>query len=174
MVRLENLLKTSLQDVLKMSWRHLEDVFKTSWRRLEDIWPRWIYWSWPRRLEDALKRSWRRLENVLKTFWRHMAKTNILVLNKTSWRRLEDIFWTRKAKLNIFVLIKTSWRRLQKTKTKNVFKTSWSRRMFAGSLSLKVHTLSINPKTFENILAFCRAHFLFEGTTSFHNNKKIN
>ena len=108
MVCLENVLKISLQDVLKMSWRHLEDVFKTSWRRLE----------------DALKRSWRRLENVLKTSWRRIAKTNILVLTKTSWRRLEDVFWRRKAKANIFVLIKTSWRRLLKTKTKDVFKTS--------------------------------------------------
>ena len=96
MVCLENVLKISLQDVLKMSWRHLEDVFKTSWRRLEDIWPRRIYWSWP--------------------------------------RRLEDVFWRRKAKANIFVLIKTSWRRLLKTKTKDVFKTSSSRRMFAGKL----------------------------------------
>ena len=37
MIRLENVLKISLQDVLKMSWRRLEDVFKTSWRRLEDV-----------------------------------------------------------------------------------------------------------------------------------------
>ena len=97
MVRLENILKISLQDVLKMSWRHLEDVLKTpwrglegvlktSWRRLKDIWPRQIYWSWP--------------------------------------RRLEDVFWRRKAKTNIFVLIKTSSRHLLKTKTKGVFKTS--------------------------------------------------
>ena len=124
MVRLENVLKISLQDILKMSWRHLEDVFKTSWRRLE----------------DALKRSWRRLENVLKTSWRRIAKTNILVLTKTSWRRLEDVFWRRKAKANIFVLIKTSWRRLLKTspedkderRLQDVFKTSSSRQMFAG------------------------------------------
>ena len=88
MIRLENILKISLQDVLKtswqdvlkMSWRCLENVLKTSWRRLKDIWPRQIYWSWPRRLEDVLKTSsedvwlrriystWsRRLEDVLKT-----------------------------------------------------------------------------------------------------------
>ena len=91
----------------------LEDVLKMSWRRF-------------------CKTSWRRLENVLKTSWRRIAKTNILVLTKTSWRRLEDVFWRRKAKANIFVLIKTSWRRLLKTKTKDVFKTSSSRRMFAG------------------------------------------
>ena len=94
MIHLENVLKTSLEDVLKMSWRRLEDIFA------------------------------RRLENVLKTPWRRMTKTNILVLIKTSWRRFEDVFWRRMCKVNIFVLIKTSWRRLLKTKTKDVFKTS--------------------------------------------------
>ena len=34
MIRLENILKTSLQDVLKTSWRCLEDVFA---RRLQDV-----------------------------------------------------------------------------------------------------------------------------------------
>ena len=81
MIRLENVLKISFQDVLKTSWRCLEDVFA------------------------------RRLENVLKTSWRRMAKTNILVLTKTSsedvrlrrtyssWsRRLEDVFWRRRRK----------------------------------------------------------------------------
>ena len=113
MVRLENVLKIFLQDVLKMSWRHLDDVFKTSWRRLENALKR----SW-RRFEDVFKTSWRcledvfarRLEDVLKTSWRRMAKTNILVLTKTSsedvrlrrtyssWRRLEDVFWRRRWK----------------------------------------------------------------------------
>ena len=100
MVRLENVLKISLQDILKMSWRRLQNVFKTSWgrheevlktslqdvlktswrclgkaswRRLEDIWPRWIYWSWIRRLEDV--------------FWRRKAKANLFLLIKTSWRQ---------------------------------------------------------------------------------------
>ena len=93
--RLEDVLKTSskrLEDVLKT---FLQEVLKTSWKRLEDVWPKRIYWSWP--------------------------------------RYLEDIFWRRKAKANIFVLIKTSWRRLLKTKTKDVFKTSSSKRMFAGT-----------------------------------------
>ena len=95
MIRLENVLKISLQDVLKTSWRCLEDVFqdvlktfwrrlqnvlkmswrrfcKTSSRRLQDLWPRRIYWSWPRRLEDVMLRqtysSWSRcLEDVFKT-----------------------------------------------------------------------------------------------------------
>ena len=79
MVRLENVLKISLQDVLKMSWRYLEDVFKTSWRCLEDIWPRRIYWSWPRHLEDVRLRrtysSWsRRLQDI---FWRRRRKTSL-------------------------------------------------------------------------------------------------
>ena len=49
-------------------------MLKTSWRRLEDVWPRWIYWSWPRRLEDV--------------FWRHKAKANIFVLKTSSSRRM--------------------------------------------------------------------------------------
>ena len=107
------ILKTFLQDVLKMSWRCLEDVLKTSWKRLEDVlairlkdvlktswrsykdvWPRWKYWSWPRRLEDV--------------FWRRMTKVNIFVLVKSSWRRLEGVFWWRSQK--------TSSRRLHQDK----------------------------------------------------------
>ena len=72
MIRLENILKISFQDVLKMSWRCLEDVFerrledvlKPSWRclenvlktsseRLENVWARRIHWSWSRGLEDV-------------------------------------------------------------------------------------------------------------------------
>ena len=74
MVRLENVLKISLQDVLKTSSKRLEDALKKSWRRFEDIWPRLIYWSWLKRLEDV--------------FWRRKAKANIFVLIKTFWRRL--------------------------------------------------------------------------------------
>ena len=42
MVRLENVLKISLQDVLKTSWRHMAKanifvLIKTSWRRLQNI-----------------------------------------------------------------------------------------------------------------------------------------
>ena len=99
MIRLENVSKISLQDVLKMSSRRLEDVFKKSWRCLAGV--------FARRLEDALKTSWRHL-------------------GKTPWRRLDDVLkmssedaWLR----HIFVLIKTSWKRLLKTKTREVFKT---------------------------------------------------
>ena len=100
MIRLENVLKISLQDVLKTFWRHLQSVLKTSWRCFEDV--------FARRMEDVLKTSWgrigktswRRLENFLKTSWRCMAKANIFVLIKTSWRRLQDVFWRRRRKMS--------------------------------------------------------------------------
>ena len=126
-VRLTNMLNTSQRLVNKnsLTWWY---VFKTSWRCLQDVFARRLEDVLARRLEDVLKTSWRRLENVLKTSWRRMAKTNILVLTKTSWRCLEDVFWRRMINKNIFVFIKTSWRRLSKTKAKDVFKTS-SRRL---------------------------------------------
>ena len=108
-MRFENVLKISLLDVLKMSWRHLEDVFKTSLKRLEDLLKAF--------LQDVLKRFSKRLQNVLKTSW----QDEYIGLD-------QDVFWRGKAKVNIFVFIKTSWRRLLKTKTKDVFKTS-SRRL---------------------------------------------
>ena len=101
-----------LQEVLTTSWRH---VLKTSSARLQRNNFSSSKTSW-RCLEDVFAR---RLEDILKTSWRRMIKTNIFV-------------WRRMSKANIFVLIKTSWRRLLKTKTKGVFKTSSSRRMFAG------------------------------------------
>ena len=65
MIRLQNILKASLQDLLKISWKRLENVLKTSWRRF------------CRRLEDVLKTSW---QDVLQMSWRRFRKT--------SWRRL--------------------------------------------------------------------------------------
>ena len=79
MIRLENVLKVSLQDVLKTYWRWLEDVFA---RRLEDV----LRTLW----QEVLKISWRRLEDVLKTPSRILE--DVL---KTSWRRLEDV-WQRR------------------------------------------------------------------------------
>ena len=55
-------MKTSWRYLCRASWRRLENFLKTSWRRLKDIWPRQIYWSWPRRLEDV--------------FWRRRRKTS--------------------------------------------------------------------------------------------------
>ena len=108
MIRLQNILKASLQDVLKMSWRRFcrrlevvltmswrrfcktswrrlsktswQDVLKTSWRHLEDVWPKWIYWSWSRHLEDVLKTS---------------SEGEWLRRIYSSWsRRLQDVFKT--------------------------------------------------------------------------------
>ena len=74
--------------LLKTSWICLEDVFETSWRHLEDV--------LKTLLQDVLKTIGKRLEkvfvrhlkDVLKMSSRCMAKTNILVLIKTSWRLL--------------------------------------------------------------------------------------
>ena len=110
--RLEDIFARRLQDVLKT---FLQDFLITFWRCLEDI--------LPRRLEGVLKMSWGRFQNVLKTSWKCLE--NIFP------RRLEDvlktydqdeyigldqdIFWRHMTKANIFVLIrsqirKTSWR----------------------------------------------------------------
>ena len=95
-------LKRSWRYLCKTSWKCCEDVLKTFWRRfcktswrcLEVLWPRRIYWSWPRPLEDV--------------FWKRKAKANIFVLIKTSWKRLPDDFWRRRRK--------TSSRRLHQEK----------------------------------------------------------
>ena len=118
--------------LLKTSWRFLEDVFqdvlKTFWRG-----PQKILKMCCRRFS---KTSWRRLENVLK------------IIGKTSWKRLEDVL-KKYSQDEYNVLdqdnLKTSWRRLLKTKTKDVFKTSSSRQMFAGILFLlQLHLIIIN------------------------------
>ena len=87
MIRLENVLKISLQDVLKTSWRCLEDVFA---RRLEDILKTYGQDEYIGLDQEVLKTSWR-------VFWRRKAKANIFVLIKTSWSRLlktktKDVF----------------------------------------------------------------------------------
>ena len=115
------ILKTSWRYLCKTPWRYLEDVFKTSWRCLEDFWRR-LQNFLKTFLQDVLKTSWksiedvlaRRLEDFLKTYgqdkhigldqdvlktsWRGMAKTNIFVLTKTSWRRVVDVF----IKMNVY------------------------------------------------------------------------
>ena len=81
MVRLENVLKISLQDVLKTLWRRLEDVLKTSWRRLEDV------------LKTYGQDEYIGLDQDV--FWRRKAKANIFVLIKASSEdeiRLQDVF----------------------------------------------------------------------------------
>ena len=111
--RLEDVLKTSWRRFGKRSWRCLEnvlktlwqDVLKTSWRRLEEVWTRRIYWSWPRRLEDVFKTS-------SEDEW-------LIRIYSSSSRRLEDV-------------LKTSFEDEDERRLRDVFKTSLSRRMFAG------------------------------------------
>ena len=132
-------------DICKTSWRRLEDAFKTFWRRLEDVLTTFLEdvlkTSWKRlenvlarRLEDVLKTSWKRLEDVVKTY----DQDDYLVLINTSWRRLLKTYKLGEYFNLVQEVLKTSWRRLLKTKAKYVFKTSSSRRMFAGT---KLHRL---------------------------------
>ena len=82
-MRLENILKISLQEVLKRSSKRLEDVLKMSWKRLEDV------------LKAYSQDEYIGLDQDV--FWRRMTKANIFVLIKTSSedereRRLQDVF----------------------------------------------------------------------------------
>ena len=101
-------MKTSLKDVLRTFWRRLQYVLARQRQR------RQRQNTSLRRLQYVFKMSSRRLEYVLKTCWRH------LILKKF-WKHVEDVFWRHMAKANIFVFIKMSWRCL------DVFKTSSSR-----------------------------------------------
>ena len=133
--RLENIFVRRLEDILKTSWRRLENVLKASSRYLDDVfarcleevlktsWKRLSKTSW-RCLEDVLQMSWRRLTDVLKTSSRY--------LNDVYARRLEDVLKTSSEDVWVKWIYSSWWRRLVKTKTKDVFKTSSSRRMFAG------------------------------------------
>ena len=111
-------------------------VLKTSWRYLWKTSWRCLEDVFARRLKDVLKTSWRRLEDVLP-------------------RRIYWVSW-----------IYSSWsRRLLKTKTKDVFKTSSSRRIFAGpstNLSHKYNllrrTLQVKQQVSEAVV--CRLQFL--------------
>ena len=109
---LQNVLKVSLQEVLKMSWRRLGDAFKTSWRRLEDV--------LKTLLQNVLKTSWKRLEDVLKT----SSEDEWLRWIYSSWsRRLEEV-------------LKTSSEDEDERRLQDVFiKTN----MFAGLLLLLHH-----------------------------------
>ena len=130
--------------VFKVSWRRPQDM---SWRRLQHVFRLTIFrlprrpckyvlkMSWrhlARCLEDVLKDEkllrWGRLEDVLKTCLEDFSKTCLENVLKTSWKRLEDV-WPRR--------IYWSWsRRLLKMKTKDVFKTSFSRRLHQGECLL--------------------------------------
>ena len=69
--RLQDVFKTSCQDVFKTFSRRLQDVFKTFSRRLQDV--------LQKRLQDIFKTSSKRLQDVLKNVF------------KTSSRRLQDV-----------------------------------------------------------------------------------
>ena len=120
MIPLENVFKTSLQDVLKISWRRIQNVLKTSWRYLEEVFARRLEDVLKTSLQDVLKISWRRIQNVLKRSWRY--------LEEVFARRLEDV-WPRR--------IYWSWpRRLEdvlKMSSEDVWLwriySSWSRRL---------------------------------------------
>ena len=120
MIRLENVLKRCLQHVLKTSSRRLQNVMNKSWRRLEDV----------------LKMSWIRLEDVLKTLLQDVLKMcdqdNYVGLDQDVLKTSSENVWVRRIYSFDQDVLKTSWRLLLKTKTKDVFKTSSSRRMFAG------------------------------------------
>ena len=122
MIRLQNVLKMSSRRICETSWRRFEDVLKTSWRCLEDV--------FARRLEDVLKTSWRRLEDVWtrRIYWswprrlKDVLKTSfedvwLIRIYSSSSGRLEDVFW-----------------RQDERSLQDVFKTSSSRRMFAGHI----------------------------------------
>ena len=87
-----------LQDVLKTSSRHVLETSSASLQRHNFL-------SSRTSCKYVFKMSWRRL-------WRRMAKTNILVLIKTSWRRLEDVFWRH--------LQDVFWRRRRKTSSRRL------------------------------------------------------
>ena len=148
MIRLENVLKTSLQDVLKMSWRRF---CKTSSRRFEDV--------LARRIEDVfqtswigLKTSWKRLQVILKTY----GPDEYIFLD-------QDVFWKCMTKGNILVLIKTSSRRLLKTKTTGCWDASKYEIYLLGGILFE---------TFKQTLSFWWKYIKNESHKSYSGNKE--
>ena len=147
MRRLENVLKISLQDVLKMSWRRLEDVFKTSRGRLVVLKISW------RRLEDVLKTPWRCFEDVMKTSLKRLEDVFSRCLEdifKTSWRRLEDvwprrIYWSWPRRLEDILKTYSQDVRLRRTYS------SWSRKPFKSDENA-FHFILRSQSTFFSLL----------------------
>ena len=141
MIPLQNILKASLQDVLKMSWTRLSDLLKMFSKRLED--------ALARRLEEVLKTFWKRLEDVLKTY----GQDEYIGLD-------QDVFWRQRTKANIFVLIKTSWRCLQDVFIKTYVCWEWyqitqsiTNILVDTGRKLNVHkTLRRRPRRLLNVL----------------------
>ena len=82
MTRLENVLKISLQDALKMSWRHF---CKTC------CWGRLCKKSW-RCLEDVLEMSSKRLEDILKTY----GQDEYIGLDQDVFKTSSEDVWLRR------------------------------------------------------------------------------
>ena len=74
------------------SQQSFEYISETSWKLVnKDSLTWWYVLNTPwRRLQNVLKTSWRCPEDVLKTSWRRMTKMSILILIKTSSRRLHQ------------------------------------------------------------------------------------
>ena len=117
MIRLQNILKASLQAVLKMSGRRF-------CRRLEDVLKTFLQ---GRRLG---KTSWRRLENILKTYGQdeYIGLDQDVFWREDEWLRWIYSSWSRRLEDGF----KASSEDEDERRLQAVFKTSSSRRMFAG------------------------------------------
>ena len=120
MIRLENVLKMSWRHLSKTSWRWFEDIFKTSWRYLQNV-----FKTSSKRLEDVYK--YIRLEDVLKKSsgdvwlrWMH-----------TSW------LWRRLLKTKTYDVFKTSSRRIHQTYSCGVQFISWKYYYWKRSISIQ-------------------------------------
>ena len=102
MIRLENILKISLQEVLETSWRCLEDVFA-------------------RGLVDFFKMSWRRPGNVLGAY----SQDEYIGLGQGVLRASSEGVWLRR-------MYSSWSGRLLYAKEKGVLDMSSSGRMFGG------------------------------------------
>ena len=84
-IRLQNVFKTSCQDVFKTFWRRLQDNFKTSSRRLKNV-----FKTSDKRLQDVLQKS---LQDVFKASSRRfqdVSSSSTLLIN-TSLRSIEHV-----------------------------------------------------------------------------------
>ena len=123
MIHLENVLKISLQDVLKMSWRRLQNVLKTSWRCLEDVFKTsWRHFEdvLARRLEDVFKTPCRCLEDVFEDALKTYGQDEYIGLD-------QDLLKTSSGDVRLRRTYSSWWRRLQdedERRLQDVFKTN--------------------------------------------------
>ena len=127
MIRLENLLKASLQDVLKMPWRRF---CKMSWRCLKTSWQDVL----ARRLEEVLKISWKRLEDVLKTH----DQEEYIGLNQDALKVCSEYLWLRwiysSLSTRLGDILKTSSEEEDEKRLQDVFTRSSLGRIFASMI----------------------------------------